>query len=69
MNGTAVVAENVDVERFTDRSSLLRASLGEAETRDVAEKNAVVSVSFRSATPDAEWPIATEDGEWRLVWF
>lgn len=64
---TRVLAENVDPRRFTDDSAFLRSSLGEADA-SVAE-NAVVGVQFESAAVRHEWFVATENDEWRLVYF
>ena len=66
----AVAEENVSVERIRSVSGFLAASLTDAETESIAAENAVVSATVEDDGGELafEWLVATDDGEWRLVW-
>lgn len=64
----AVTERDVPLERFTESSTFLRESLTAADEESIAATNAVVTVTFESAPFNAEWLVATEDDEWRLVY-
>lgn len=64
---TRILAENIDPAQFSEDSTFLRASLKETDA-SVAD-NAVVGVQFASADVRHEWFVATENEEWRLVYF
>ncbi len=71
----ALVAENLGTEEIANRSDFLREAIGDEPGR-FAEENAVVEASLDlSALPQFDdetriqpWFLATEDGEWKLVW-
>ena len=68
-----VAAEDVSADRIRDISGFLAASLDDAAVESIAAENAVVSaVVADDGAEDGEfevrWLVATDDGEWRLVW-
>ena len=67
----AVVAEDVSVERIRSISGFLSAALTDRETEAIAAENAVVSATVAGGDGgefEVEWLVATDGGEWRLVW-
>lgn len=71
--GAEVVARNVDAERIRGVSDFFSAWVDDEAIEAIAAENAVVTVTL-AGDRDAggggnlEWLVATDGGEWRLVW-
>ena len=68
-----VVAEDVSADRIRAISGFLAASLDDAEVESIAAENAVVSAivaddGVEGGEFELRWLVATDGGEWRLVW-
>ncbi|TKX85273.1 hypothetical protein EXE43_14455 [Halorubrum sp. SS5] len=66
-----VVARDVDAERVRSVSDFFSGAVDDEAIETVAAENAVVAVTVADADGDEfelEWLVATDDGEWRLVW-
>ncbi|TKX80461.1 hypothetical protein [Halorubrum sp. SD626R] len=68
-----VAAEDVSADRIRAISGFLAASLDEGEVESIAAENAVVSAvvaddGAEDGGFEVRWLVATDDGEWRLVW-
>ncbi|EMA70461.1 hypothetical protein [Halorubrum distributum] len=66
-----VVARDVDAERVRAVSDFFGGAADDETVEAVAAENAIVSVTVAADDGDEfelEWLVATDDGEWRLVW-
>ena len=71
LSDAAVVDEDLSADRIRSISGFLAASLTEAEVESIAAENAVVSATVVGGDGgefEVEWLVATDDGEWRVVW-
>ncbi|RLM68176.1 hypothetical protein DVK05_10490 [Halorubrum sp. Atlit-8R] len=71
LSEAAVVEEDVSAARIRSISGFLAASLSDAELEAIAAENAVVSATVVGGDGgefELEWLVATDDGEWRVVW-
>lgn len=71
LSDTVVVAEDVSADRIRSISGFLSASLTDAEVESIAAENAVVSATVVGGDGgefEVRWLVATDDGEWRVVW-
>ncbi|MEZ3165823.1 hypothetical protein ABNG02_00610 [Halorubrum ejinorense] len=71
LSGAAVVVEDVSAERIRSISGFLSASLTDDEVESIAAENAIVSATVVGGDGgefEIRWLVATDDGEWRVVW-
>jgi len=66
-----VVARDVDAERVRSVSDFFAGAVDDEAIETVAAENAVVAVTVADDGDEfeLEWLVATDGGEWRLVWF
>lgn len=74
LEGTAVVAENIDTGEIATEFAPVTNWASRDELDTIAEENAVVAVSLRDGQLGVEeleqlWLLAPDNGTWRLVWF
>ncbi|ELZ38597.1 MULTISPECIES: twin-arginine translocation signal domain-containing protein [Halorubrum] len=67
---SVVIAEDLSPDRIRSVSGFLAASLTADGTESIAAENALVSVTVEADDGELElrWLVATDGGEWRLVW-
>ena len=66
-----VVAEDADAERVRGVSDFFSGAADDEAIESIAAENAIVSVTVADGDGDEfelEWLVATDGGEWRLVW-
>ena len=71
LSEVAVADEDVSADEIRAISEFLAASLTDAEIESIAAENAIVSATVVGGDGGEftiEWLVATDDGEWRVVW-